>query len=206
VRSGFFLALEGLDGAGKTTLAAGLKKSLVQKGYDPICLKEPTSGQYGQKIREITRLGRPESLSPEDELALFINDRAYDVENNINPALEGGKVVIIDRYIVSNLAYQGALGLPLDLILKANQDFPWPDLTLVLTIVPSEGLDRVRKRGDLQPAFERVDYLQSVKAVFDRLDALSLKNIFFIDAGKAARNLVREALLLINPLLPKPQS
>jgi dTMP kinase len=99
-----------------------------------------------------------------------LEDRAWDVENNILPALGEGRPVVIDRYILSNVAYQGARGLmDPESILKANSAFPQPDLTFLLELDPSSGLGRISSRGALDAAFETEGYLNKVKAVYDSL-------------------------------------
>lgn len=165
---GFFLALEGLDGAGKSTQIAGLTESLRTLGLDPLAAKEPTGGHWGQKIRQIAVRGR-EGVSPDEELDCFVRDRAEDVAENIGPALLAGRPVIADRYILSNIAYQSALGLDSNRIRAANRDFPWPDLTVILEIPVAEGLARITsgRPGGLEAGFEESGYLARVKKAFD---------------------------------------
>jgi dTMP kinase len=200
--SGLFIALEGLDGAGKTTLAHKLCDYLKEKQKDPLYVKEPTNSSYGLKIRELSKTGRL-NLSPANELELFVKDRAYDVKKNIKPALLAGRTVIADRYIVSNLAYQGALGLSSQTILKANQDFPWPNLTIILDIEPGDGLFRVTHgRGDVcDKAFENKPYLTKVKAILDSLD---LPGLYHLEAQKNPLLLLSEVIKLMESLKAAP--
>ncbi|MDR2934376.1 MAG: dTMP kinase, partial [Candidatus Adiutrix sp.] len=100
VTRGFFIALEGLDGAGKTTLGRGLSTALRALGLDPLLVKEPTEGPYGREIRALVQAGR-QGLSPARELDYFVRDRAEDVNLNIGPALMAGRPVLADRYILS---------------------------------------------------------------------------------------------------------
>ena len=164
---GFFLTLEGLDGAGKTTQLRLLAEALRARGLDPLTTREPTSGPWGQKIRELAKTGR-QGLSPDEELDYFVRDRAEDVEV-IVPALLAGRPVLADRYILSNVAYQAALGLDPGHILKRNGSFPWPDLIVILEIPVEEGLRRIAsgREGGLDAAFEERHYLEKVRAVFD---------------------------------------
>lgn len=170
---GFFIVIEGLDGAGKSTQAALLAEALKAGGYEgdkaPELLKEPTDGPYGRQIRALARAGR-QGLSPEEELDLFLKDRAEDVAQNIAPALLAGRPVICDRYILSNIAYQSALGLDEKYIRDRNQAFPWPDLTVILETPVETGLARIaRSRAEgADAAFERPDFLGRVKKSFDR--------------------------------------
>lgn len=130
---GFLIAIEGIDGAGKTTQAKLLGHKLVQEEYDVLVLKEPTTGEWGRKISFMSKHGR--NLSAHDEFMYFFEDRKEDVTKNICPALADGKVVIMDRYYYSNMAYQGAKGLDQDLIEKKNLEIaPKPDLVILLDI------------------------------------------------------------------------
>ena len=168
VTRGFFIALEGLDGAGKTTLSQGLEAALRLLGLNPLTVKEPTEGPYGREIRALVRAGR-KGLSPARELDYFVRDRAEDVAENIGPALMAGRPVLADRYILSNVAYQSARGLAEDVILKANASFPWPDLTVLVEVPVSLGLARIAGRsGGREAGFEEEGYLDLVRAAFDR--------------------------------------
>jgi dTMP kinase len=128
-------------------------------------------------VLEAARQGRDLAA----ELGLFVKDRAEDVELNIKPALAAGRTVIVDRYILSNMAYQGGLpgGLP-GRVLAANAAFPWPDLTFLLEIGVEAGLRRVAGRGAAEPTFENAPYLARVKAVYD---SLRLPGVLRLDAS-----------------------
>jgi len=176
LREGLFIVFEGLDGAGKTTQIDLLAMALRQEGYTVICLKEPTDGPWGQKIRQSTRQGqRP--VDPADELTWFLEDRRQDVEQNIRPALMQGWIVILDRYYFSTMAYQGALGYDPDEIRHCNEAFaPPPHLLFLLEIDPSQGLQRVQQARQLD-GFEQLDYLQQVEAIFTAMNFPYLRRI-----------------------------
>jgi dTMP kinase len=176
LRDGLFIVFEGLDGAGKTTQINLLATALRQEGYPVLCLKEPTDGPWGQKIRQSTRQGR-RPVDPADELTWFLEDRRQDVEQNIRPALTQGWIVILDRYYFSTMAYQGALGYDPDEIRHRNEAFaPPPHLLFLLEIDPSQGLQRVQQTRQLD-GFEQLDYLQQVKAIFAAMDFPYLRRI-----------------------------
>ncbi|MDH5541570.1 MAG: dTMP kinase [Nitrospinota bacterium] len=158
---GKFIVLEGLDGSGKSTQAKRLVERLNLSGIKAVSLREPTDGQWGRKIREIAAKGR-EGITPEEELSYFVNDRREDVEKNIIPALNDGMVVVMDRYIYSNMAYQGALGIDVDHIAEINREFPRPDLVIFLDFKPGEGLGRVEMRGAANAGFEKREFLEKV--------------------------------------------
>lgn len=189
---GFFITLEGLDGAGKSTQLDLLARALRDLGLDPLTTREPTSGPWGRKIREMARAGR-QGVTPEEEMDYFIRDRAEDVEA-FAPALLAGRPVLSDRYILSNVAYQAALGLEPGRILRANRSFPWPDLIVILEIPVEEGLRRIAsgRAGGADAAFEQREYLEKVKKVFD--DPNLPGPILRLD-GRSAPEAITEAVL-----------
>lgn len=155
------IAIEGIDGAGKTTIARFLRDELEKRGYPVVLLKEPTDGEYGRKIKEAEK-----RYEPEEELKLFLLDRKEDVDKNILPALRNGKIVIMDRYYISSMAYQGARGLDMDEIRRMNEEVaPKPDLVIILDVSPQEGLKRVGRRGN-RTIFEEESYLARVRENF----------------------------------------
>ncbi|MDR1658410.1 MAG: dTMP kinase [Deltaproteobacteria bacterium] len=194
---GRFIAFEGLDGSGKSTQAQLLFQELGSiRGQKPLLLKEPTAGPYGRLIREMTKARR----DPSKELKLFVLDRSQDVNENIRPALSNGQTVIIDRYILSNVAYQGALeDVTPEEIFKINEGFPWPNLTFLLEISVEEGLARVKQRGELQTTFENSLYLEKVKAIYDRLDYPGLIRLDGTRPPKQVLESVLEALKALPP-------
>lgn len=175
LEKGVLIALEGIDGAGKTTQASRLSEVLSQMGYDVVRTKEPTDGPWGRQLRESSKTGR---LAPEDELELFIKDRKEHVSRLITPKLAAGSIIIVDRYYFSTVAYQGARGIPTAQLLKVNEDFaPPPDVLFLLEIPPEEAMKRIHKRGDLGNLFEEETSLRAVAKVFAAMDFPYLKKI-----------------------------
>lgn len=173
---GLLIVFEGIDGAGKSTQVRLLDERLRQEGYDVVCLKEPTTGPWGQKLRQLAQHGR-QQVSPVTELEWFLQDRREDVEYNIQPALAHGQIVLLDRYYFSTIAYQGALQFDPEEIRARNEAFaPAPDLLFLLEVTPELGLQRVRRRGTLSH-FERLDYLKQVAAIFATLQFSYLRRI-----------------------------
>lgn len=170
MNQGRLLAFEGLDGSGKTTQLAGLARRLRARGHDVVATREPTSGVHGQRIRAMAAAG--ERAAPAEELRLFLEDRREHVAEVIAPAIARGALVLSDRYFLSTVAYQGARGLdPLVLLRESEAEFSLPDLALLFELDPRACLERVRTRGGTpEPAFERLDRLERVAAVFRSLD------------------------------------
>ncbi len=170
MKPGTLIAIEGIDGAGKTTQAGLLAAALNERGHRTVITHEPTRGRFGQLIRETANRGIP--ASPGDELSWFMADREEHVSQVIAPALNDGRVVITDRYYLSTVAYQGARGLSFSAILEESERrFPQPDLAVLLRIDPCKGLERVHARGSaINPVFERIDFLETVAEVFEQID------------------------------------
>ena len=165
---GFLVAVEGIDGSGKTTQAERLARYCDEKRLTYILSKEPTRGKYGQLIRNSASRGR---LSVEEEIDIFLKDRREHVDQVIQPALDEEKVVILDRYYFSTAAYQGAHGADPEIILSRNEAFaPQPDLLVILDVSPQTGLQRIRERGDEPNKFETSDSLERARAIFNQID------------------------------------
>jgi dTMP kinase len=161
---GFLMAIEGIDGAGKTTQAELVQTRLESLGLPVVRTKEPTSGKWGQLLRDSAQTGR---LSIADEVETFIKDREEHVADTIRPALQNGAVVIIDRYYFSMAAYQGARGLDPEELLRRNESFaPEPDLLVLLDVEVEKGLERVRARGDRANLFEQTESLRRARDIF----------------------------------------
>jgi dTMP kinase len=179
---GMLITIEGIDGVGKTTQAKMLAEHLIEQGYEAVQLREPTDSHWGKKIKNLSKHGR--TATPEEECQWFINDRMEDVKQNINPALEEGKVVIMDRYYYSTMAYQGALGLDVEKIREMNEEFaPEPDLIIILDAPPKTGLERITKgRMEQLNYFESLEYQERVRDIF--LSFKEQDNVRIVDAGK----------------------
>jgi dTMP kinase len=176
---GFLIAIEGIDGAGKTTLAHHVQEKLQALPFAVIRTREPTSGHWGQILRDSALTGR---LSLGEELEAFINDRKEHVDKVINPELESGKVVIVDRYYFSTMAYQGARGIDPDEIRRRNELFaPEPDLLVILDLEPKTGLERIRTRGDRATHFEKTRTLARAREIFR---AIQKPYLYRVDAGQ----------------------
>ncbi len=174
---GYLIALEGVDGTGKSTQCGLLADFLEATGYPVVRLREPTAGVWGQKIRTILTEGRGD-VSPEEELQYFINDRKEDVEQNIAPALKQGKIVLIDRYYYSTAAYQGALGFDPQKIIEDNEVFaPRPDLLFIIQGSLDESFRRIERGREGFSSFEKRDYLEKVRKIFDTFTGDHIRRI-----------------------------
>ncbi len=176
------IAIEGIDGVGKTTQCNMLVKYLRDKGCKVRLLKEPSDSEYGNRIRQLAKVNK--RLEPKEEYKLFILDRKENLKNNVVPAFDNQEVVILDRYYFSTAAYQGVRGIDPQSILKDNESFaPVPDIVILLELDVDKALKRItEKRQDKTDSFETADYLTKVKALFDSFDH---KFIFRVDSSKS---------------------
>jgi len=192
IPGGLLVAIEGIDGTGKSTIAATLAQWCGERGLACVFSKEPTSLSYGQKLRESANTGR---LSIEEELELFRLDRKEHVERSIGPALKENAIVILDRYYWSNAAYQGARGADPAQIIAANEAIaPVPDLILFMDIDVKESHGRIHGRGDAPNDFEGAESLQKARAIFQALHERQDRPSVRIDASQELRTVCAEAL------------
>jgi len=189
VKRGVLIVLDGIDGTGKTTQAKRLLGTLKKKGFDAVYFREPSDSPWGREIKRKAALA--DSLSAEEELDLFQKDRKENIAKNLKPALAQNKIVVLDRYYYSTIAYQGARGISPLMIQKMNEEFAVkPDLVFILDMPPREGLERIEKnRKEKDLLFEQEDYLGRVREIFRSFED---KNIFHIDAFRSEENIYME--------------
>jgi dTMP kinase len=189
---GLLIAIEGIDGGGKTTAAGALAQYCGERGILATLSKEPTGMKWGQELRRSAATGR---LSLDDEIDLFHRDRDMHVHGTIRPAMAAGHVVIIDRYYWSTAAYQGARGADPHALVTRNEEFaPRPDLVILLDLPATVGLERIRLRGDEPNAFENAAALEKSRAIFLDLAARHSAIFDVIDATQGNRAVARACL------------
>ena len=189
-KRGLLVVLEGIDGSGKSTQAKLLVRRLAARGIRTVLFREPTRGKWGRLIREKAR--RAGSLTPEEELDLFVKDRRENVERNLEPALAAGKTVVLDRYYFSTVAYQGAKGIDPGRIRRMNERFAIrPDLVFIVDIEAGRGLARIGGRGRRDELFEREDYLARVREIFKGFRG---RKFVHIDGKREIRDISDEIL------------
>jgi dTMP kinase len=165
---GAFLVIEGIDGAGKSTLCKAICKRLSDEGYDVMITQEPTHDEIGSFIRE----KKVKDISQKAEALLFVADRAVHTERILKWKAEG-RIVICDRYFASTVAYQSSElnkeVLDREWLIALNMPvIATPDLTVLLDIDPEKGLSRIGERGELSK-FEESKFLSSVRREYLRL-------------------------------------
>lgn len=191
MKRGILIAIEGIDGSGKSTQSELLFKALKEIGYDVVLSHEPTKSEIGEKIRSKLK---NENVSAQEVYELFVRDRISHVANKIRPALNSGKIVIVDRYFISTIAYQGASGIPIHKILSDHAVFaPMPDLVIILDIPVEIAIKRLfNKRKD---SFEKnVDFLCKVREIYLSMKKILNTNIVIIDATRSIEEVHKEIL------------
>ena len=195
---GWFITLEGVEGAGKSTQVERLARALAERGYQVLATREPGGTALGAGIRQLV-LGNGQRPVPMAELFLMLADRAQHVAEVIRPALGEGRVVIGDRYADATRAYQGGgRGLDLELIEQANAAATGrlePDLTLFLDLPAEAGRVRQRARGtaDRMEA-EEPEFHARVRESYRRQAAATPGRIRIIDAAADADTVHRSIL------------
>ena len=149
---GFLVSLEGPEGAGKTSVLEAIISILEDRGIEVLSTREPGGVLIGEKIREVILDPSHTEMDPKTELLLYIASRRQHLVEKVLPALEAGKMVIMDRFIDSSVAYQGfGRGLDIEAIDWLNEfatDGLKPDLTLYFDIEVEEGLARIAANSD----------------------------------------------------------
>ena len=207
LRPGVLLALEGGEGAGKSTQARLLAIWLRDQGYDVVNTHEPCATKMGMRLRALLLDTAHTGLAPRSEALMYAADRAEHVQSVILPALERGAIVVTDRYVDSSLAYQGAgRQLPVSEIAELNR---WatgglmPDLTILLDLPPVTGLGRRLSSADRLES-EPLDFHQRVRSGFLSLAAADPARYLVLDAARPEGGISRAIQVRVRELLPDP--
>ena len=185
-KKGIFIVIEGLDGSGKTTQANMLAKNLA-KNHTVLLTAEPSRGKIGTFIRQGC-LYEKKRLPTEAEALLFAADRIEHMQNELEPALSEGKIVICDRYIFSSLAYQGSAGLSLKWIETINARALEPDFSIFIDVPPQLVLERLQRKKSVM---ENLDTQAKVREVY--LQFVEKGDLILVDGDKS-KDVVAEAL------------
>ena len=204
---GRLITVEGIDGAGKTTLVAGLADALRGRGRAVEVLREPGGVELAERVRALVK--DPElRVGPRAEALLYAAARAQLVEEGVAPLLESGVWVLLDRFVDSSLAYQGAgreLGVE---AVRAINDFGTgglqPDRTLLLRIDPAVGRTRLAGRGEAPDRLELEAevFFRAIATAYDRLAEAEPDRIRVLDAGAEPDAVLAAALAALEDLVP----
>ncbi|MEU7045988.1 dTMP kinase [Streptomyces varsoviensis] len=207
--TGFFLALEGGDGAGKSTQVEALAEWIRGKGHEVVVTREPGATAMGKRLRSILLDVSSAGISDRAEALLYAADRAEHVDSLVRPALERGAVVITDRYIDSSVAYQGA-GRDLSpteiaRISRWATDGLVPHLTVLLDVSPETARERFTEAPDRLES-EPPEFHQRVRAGFLTLAAADPTRYLVVDAGQEPEAVTTVVRHRLDHLLPLSES
>ncbi len=184
---GLLVAIEGIDGSGKTTLAKNLVNKLQDKGYRVHYTFEPTRSIIGRLIRELP----DEYRSPLIETLLYAADRVYHYLSEIKVKVNEGCIVIVDRYVYSSIAYQGALGAPLQWIREVNKYAPKPDLAFYIDVPVEVALQRLESTRKKKTFYEKRDLLERVRRIY--LELVNAGELILLNGLEEPEEIARKA-------------
>lgn len=205
IKTGFLIAVEGIDGSGKSTLITQLHNALQETRRPVVITREPGATQLGAQLRTLLQ-EKTIPVGDRAEFLLFAANRAQHFQEIIIPALRNGALIISDRMDASSLAYQGyGRGLDLATLRMINawaMHHVTPDLTIYVRITPHLALERVRTRGATLTAFEkeREDFMHKVAAGYDELFA-NRTDVLILDGTQPTATLTADAMQAIQQLL-----
>jgi dTMP kinase len=200
------VTIEGIDGAGKTTLAAGLVEALRERGIEAEALREPGGVELSERVRTLVQ-DPALDVDPRAEALLYAAARAQLVAERVRPALDADHWVLLDRFVDSSLAYQGAgRGLGIEAV-RAINDFGTgglvPDRTLLLRIDPAAGRARAQGRGAAPDRLEREAdaFFAEIARAYDELAAADSARVRVLDANLPTDELLAVALQQLSDLM-----
>lgn len=200
-----FFSFDGIDGVGKTTQMRLFHDWLVAEGHEVVTCRDPGSTSLGERVREIVLNSDHTTLiSARSEMLLYMAARAQLVDEVIRPAIEAGKTVISDRFLLANIVYQGhAGGVPLAEIREVGRIATaglMPDCVFLLDMSPTDArgrmgqeLDRIEQRGD--------EYREKLRAGFLAEAQYMGSSLHVVDAGQPIETIQSELRKIVKTLI-----
>jgi len=207
MKQGKLIVFEGIDGAGKTTQVELLQTELALKGYPVMVIREPGGTLLGELIRSLLLNPDYRELDPKAEALLYIVARAQAMAQIILPSLEEKKVILVDRFVDSSLAYQGyGRGLDLSFLEQTNKAVVGdllPALNFLLDLPPETGLARIAEQGKVKDRLETegLAFYQRVRSGYLKLAARNSRRYRIIDARKSKTEVFAEILPLVEEVI-----
>ncbi len=206
VAEGLLITIEGIDGAGKTTLAEALRGALAEQGIEARLVREPGGVELSERLREL--LGDPAlRVAPRAEALLYAAARAQLVHELLVPLLAAGGIVLMDRFADSSLAYQGAArGLGIERV-RALNDFATagvrPQRTLLLALDPELAAARLAAKGAAPDRLEREPsaFFAEIASAYEQLAAAEPDRFRVLDASAPRQDVLAAALDALADLL-----
>ena len=203
--TGKFIVIEGLDGSGKNVqidlLIDFLNNLPAQAGKrkEVVITKEPTmESEAGRKIKQA--LKKEIIIEPLEMQKFYVQDRKEHLENKVIPALKNGNFVVSSRYAFSTFAYGGSDGLDVDLLIRMNEEFLLPDLTIVIDVNPEPCMERIERRGEPKELFEKKEKLAKVNEFYKKFPQM-FKNVIMINGERPIPEVFEDIKKEINKLL-----
>lgn len=187
-----FVAIEGIDGSGKSTVILQLAE-ILPKVY---VTREPSGGPIGRLIKEWALKGG--TIDPHVDALLFAADRIEHYKREIEPKVREGYIVISERYIESSIAYQGAAGVPIDFIKIINSAVPKADITIILDVDPEIAIARIKQRGDSEK-YEHSAFLKRVREIY--LQRAREEGYPVVDASRPPNVVAKDVAEIITQML-----
>lgn len=204
---GVFITFEGVEGSGKSTQAKRLARDLEQRGIDCILSREPGGTGIGESIRSVLLDPDNNLMDARTELFLYLASRNQHVREKVLPAVREGKVVVLDRYAESSVAYQGGgRGLGEKLVSRLNRLATAalrPDLTILVDVPIAVGRKRKRTAELDRVEQERVEFHERVRNSYLRMARRAPKRIRLLDGTKPEEELEAEVRNMVDELLSK---
>lgn len=210
MKRGFFITVEGGEGAGKTSAIDAILEQVKARGYDVLSTREPGGIPIAEQIRSVVLDRNNTAMDPRTEALLYAAARRQHLAEKVIPALEAGKVVVCDRFIDSSLAYQGyARELGMDEVFAINRFAigDWmPDLTVFMDVRPEIGLARIR--ADQGREVNRLDvesmtFHNKVREGYLQVLRQFPERVVRVDAERELDKVLEDIGQMLNQKLPK---
>lgn len=196
---GKFIVIEGLDGSGKSAQVDLLINYLNEKGKEVIITKEPTTeSEFGRKIKQA--LKKEINVEPLELQKLYVQDRREHLKNKVVPALQSGKFVVSSRYAFSTFAYGYSDDLDVNSLIKLNDKFLLPDLTIVVDVSPDLCVKRIESRGEEKELFEQLEKLTKVNEIYKKIPQM-FENAIIVNGEKSIPDVFEQIKKEVNKIL-----
>ena len=206
MKKGLFITLEGIEGAGKSTVVDFIEDFLTKEGHDVIKTREPGGTVIGEQIREILLKNENYTLTYDTELLLVFSARAQHIQEVILPTLSSGKIILCDRFTDASYAYQGG-GRGIDasrinLLEKWVQGDLRPNLTLLFDLDVSIGMQRTKKRSDAD-RFEReeINFFEKIRNTYLERAKKEPQRFRIINAASSLENVKEQIVTILKDFL-----
>jgi dTMP kinase len=196
IHPGKFIVVEGLDGSGKSAQVDLIVEYFRKQGKEVVLTKEPTTdSEAGRKVKQA--LKKEIYVEPLELQGLYVQDRKEHLENKVIPALREGKVVVSSRYAFSTFAYGYSDGLDVDELVKINEQFLLPDLTVIVDVSPESCVQRIEGRGEPKELFEQLEKLKKVNEIYKKIPEM-FENVVMVNGEKKIAKVFEEIKKIIN--------